>query len=64
MGSVSSVGTGTGLTGGPITSTGTISLAAVADGDVLADTSGSSAAPVPTALSAWLDHVLGSTRAI
>ena len=62
MGTVSSVATGTGLTGGPITGSGTVSLASIADGDVLANTSGGSAAPVPTALSAWLDHVLGSTR--
>ena len=43
--SVTSIATGAGLTGGPITSTGTIALATVADGTVLANNSGSTAAP-------------------
>lgn len=51
-GTVTNVATGAGLTGGPITTTGTISLAAIADGRVLANTSGVSAAPTATAFSA------------
>lgn len=61
-GSVTSVATGTGLTGGPITGSGTIALDAIADGDVLANTSGSTAAPVPTTVSALIDHALGNAR--
>lgn len=49
-GSVTSVATGTGLTGGPITSTGTISLASVSNSTLMGNVSGGSAAP--TALSA------------
>jgi hypothetical protein len=61
-GTVLSVGSGTGLTGGPITATGTLSLAPIASGNVLANTSGSSAAPIPTAVSLLLDTVFGSAR--
>jgi hypothetical protein len=53
-GTVTNVGTGTGLTGGPITTTGTISLAPIPDQNFLANTSGGSAAPVPTPLSTFL----------
>lgn len=49
-GTVSSVATGAGLTGGPITSTGTISLAAIAADNILANPTGSSAAPIATPL--------------
>jgi hypothetical protein len=61
-GTVLSVGSGTGLTGGPITSTGTLSLAAIANGSLLANTSGASAAPIPTTVSLLLDSVFGSAR--
>lgn len=61
-GTVTSVATGTGLTGGPITTTGTISLAAVADGSLLANISGGSAAPAANTLTAIIDAVLGSTQ--
>jgi hypothetical protein len=61
-GTVLSVASGTGLTGGPITSTGTLALAAIANGNVLANTSGSSAAPIPTTVSLLLDTVFGSAR--
>jgi hypothetical protein len=61
-GTVTSVGSGAGLTGGPITGSGTLSLAAIADGDVLANTSGASAAPIATTVSALLDHALGSAQ--
>jgi len=45
-GTVTSVGSGTGLTGGPITTSGTLSLASIADLRVLGNVSGGSAAPV------------------
>lgn len=61
-GTVTEVDTGAGLTGGPITATGTISLDSVSDGGILANISGSSAAPSSHTLSAIIDHVLGSTR--
>lgn len=61
-GTVTSVATGTGLTGGPITGTGTVSLASIADGDLLANISGGSAAPIANTLSDILDHDLSSTQ--
>lgn len=63
-GSVTSITAGTGLTtgGSPITGAGTISLALVANGTLLANTSGSSNYPVPTGLSVFIDAVFGSTR--
>ncbi len=48
-GTVTQVNTGTGLTGGPIMITGTVSLAAIPDKSFLGNTSGSSAAPTPQA---------------
>ncbi len=42
---VTSVATGTGLTGGPITSTGTVSLASVNNNTLMGNNSGGSAAP-------------------
>lgn len=53
---VTSVATGTGLTGGTITTTGTISLAPVNAGFLLANLTGSSAAPLPHSMSAILDY--------
>lgn len=47
-GTVTSIDTGTGLTGGPITSSGTISFAAIAADNLLANPTGSSAAPIAT----------------
>jgi hypothetical protein len=44
-GSVTNVATGTGLTGGPISTTGTISLAPIAAGTILGNSTGSTAAP-------------------
>jgi hypothetical protein len=61
-GTVLSVASGTGLTGGPITAAGTLSFAPIADGNVLANTSGASAAPVPTTVSVLLDKALGTTQ--
>ena len=51
-GTVTSITAGTGLAGGTITVSGTISLASIADQRLLANTSGASAAPVATAFSA------------
>jgi hypothetical protein len=61
FGTVQSVATGTGLTGGSITLVGTVSLASITTGNVLANTTRSTAAPVPTAPSSILD-VIGSTQ--
>jgi len=61
-GTVTSVATGAGLTGGPITSNGTISFANIADADLLANTSGSPAAPVATTLTALIDYAIGNTQ--
>jgi len=57
-GSVTEVDTGTGLTGGPITTTGTISLANIATQTFLANTTGGSAPPIPTPLNASYISVL------
>lgn len=50
-GTVTEVDTGTGLTGGPITTTGTIRLAAIANATLLGNSSGSSAAPTAQSVS-------------
>lgn len=54
-GTVTNVATGTGLTGGPITTTGTISLATIANQRILANVSGGVAAPTANTLSSVLD---------
>lgn len=61
---VTSITAGTGIStgGAPIVATGTVSLAAIADNALLANASGASAAPTPTTLTAYLDHVLSSAR--
>lgn len=63
-GTVLSVAAGTGLTtgGSPITSTGTMALAAIATASLLANVSGSSAAPVPLTASLFFDSVFSSTQ--
>jgi len=53
-GTVTSVGSGTGLTGGPITSAGTLSFAPIAANSLWANTTGSSAVPTVTPLSRFL----------
>jgi hypothetical protein len=58
-GTVTSVATSGGLTGGPITTTGTLSLAGIATGNVLGYTGGGSGTPVATTPSTVLD-VIGS----
>ncbi len=59
---VTSVATGTGLTGGPITTTGTISLASVADATILSNISGGSAAPIANTLTNIIDHDIDNTQ--
>ncbi len=59
-GTVTQINTSTGVTGGPITSSGTISLASIASGTLLANVSSVSAAPTANSLSTVLD-LLGST---
>lgn len=61
-GTVTSVATGTGLTGGPVTTTGTILFANISNHDILANISGGSAAPIPNTMTAILDDTLGSTQ--
>ncbi len=61
-GTVNSVAAGTGLAGGTITTTGTLSLAAIADKSVLGNTSGGTAAPAGVTLSAMIDEAIGNTR--
>jgi hypothetical protein len=60
-GTVTNVATGSGLTGGPITTTGTIALASISSGNVLGNVSGGSAAPSATTPTQVLD-VIGSTQ--
>jgi len=57
-----SAGPGISTGGAPITGAGTVSLAPVADNTILANASGTTTAPVPTTLSAFLDRVLTNAR--
>jgi hypothetical protein len=61
-GTVTEVDTGTGLTGGPITTTGTVALASASDSTIKSNISGGSAAPTDNTLTGILDHILGSTQ--
>jgi hypothetical protein len=63
-GGVTSITAGTGIStgGSAIVSTGTVSLAAIADSLLLANASGASAAPVPLTLTQFLDHALTNAR--
>jgi hypothetical protein len=58
-GTVTNIATNNGLTGGPITTTGTIGLTPIAPGDVLANVTGGTAVPIPNTPSSVLD-VIGS----
>ena len=60
-GTVTSVATNNGITGGTITTTGTIGLATIATGNVLANTSGGSAVPTANTPTKVLD-VIGATE--
>jgi len=61
---VTSISAGAGITtgAGPIVATGSVALAAIADNSLLANVSGTTAAPSATTLSAILDRVMSSTR--
>lgn len=63
-GTVTSISAGTGIStgGSPITGTGTVALAAIANLNVLANTSGSSAAPVATTVTLLFDRAFGTTQ--
>jgi hypothetical protein len=61
-GSVTSVSTNNGLTGGPITTTGTIGLAPIATLTGLVNITGGSAVPIANTLTAWIDAAIGSTQ--
>ncbi len=61
-GTVTEINTGEGLTGGPITTTGTISLAAVDSNTLLSNILPDSATPVPNTISAILDATITNTE--
>jgi hypothetical protein len=60
-GTVTNVATNNGLTGGPITTTGTLGLASIANGTLLANVSGGSTFPTANTPTSVLD-VIGSTQ--
>lgn len=60
-GTVTSVATGTGLTGGPITTAGTILFADVASNRILANITGGAAPPIANTMTSLMD-ILGSTN--
>lgn len=61
-GTVQSIVAGTGLSGGTITTTGTIALNAIAGATVLGNSSGGSAIPASTTITAMLDAAFGTTQ--
>jgi hypothetical protein len=61
-GSVSEVDTGTGLQGGPITISGTISLAEIPTQTALVNISDNPAIPTPTTLTDWIDNAISLTQ--
>lgn len=61
-GTVTSVASGSGLTGGPITSSGTLALATITTARMMANISGGNLAPSATTLTAFLDNVVGTTQ--
>ncbi len=62
VGTITGVTAGTGLIGGGTSGNVTVSLGTIANGSMLANTSGSTATPGGTTLSAYLDSVLGATQ--
>jgi hypothetical protein len=60
-GTLTSLATANGISGGPISTAGTLSLASIANGDVLANISGSAGVPSPNPMSSVLDSVFGDT---
>lgn len=61
-GTVTQVATNNGLTGGTITTTGTIGLATIANARIMANVSGVSAVPTANTLSAIIDTCLDNTQ--
>lgn len=61
-GTMTNLVAGPGLAGGTISTTGTVSLAAIAAGDMLANAGTATAVPVATALTALIDAAIGSTQ--
>lgn len=61
-GTVTNIATSGLVTGGPITTTGTISLSAIGSGDLVGNSTAGSAVPADTTLTALIDRALGSTR--
>lgn len=61
-GTVTSVATNNGLTGGTITTSGTLGLATISSDTVLANATGSTAVPSGTSVTTLLDAAIGSTR--
>ena len=61
-GTVTSVDSGAGLAGGPITATGILSLAPIGTNTLLANTTGGTAVPAGVSLSVLLDAAIGSAR--
>lgn len=59
---VGTITTGTGLTGGPIHGFGTVAFAAIADDNVLANTSGGAAAPIATTVTTLIDNAIGAVQ--
>jgi len=60
-GTVTNIATGTGLIGGPITSTGTIAFANISNNLLLGNASGGAAQPVGINISSFLDSAAGAT---
>ena len=59
---VTSITTTNGITGGPITSTGTIGLAVIGSHELIANLTGSTASPTAATLTALIDAAIGSTQ--
>ncbi len=62
VGTVTEIDTGTGLKGGPITTSGTIQFDDAANGSILANISGGSGAPIAHTLTSILDGVISSSQ--
>lgn len=63
MGTVTNIATGTGLTGGPITTTGSIEFANISNNSILANISGSaSEPPIPNTLTAIIDSSISNVQ--
>ena len=61
-GTVTTVDTANGITGGPITVSGTVGLAPISNATALANTSGSTSTPTATTITSILNGLFGSTQ--